>query len=191
MGLLSDSQIRALISKGSILNSAQAIEYKKQPISTGISSYGYDAALGNTLQVFLPSKGLIDPLEPEFQIAEQSASSLKNEHFILPPHSFALGYTQETFHVPRDVTAICMGKSTYARCGIFVNVTPLESEWKGQVTLEIYNSTPSSVKLYPDAGICQFLFLKGDKPCLVSYADKKGKYQYQTKITHSRSGKTE
>lgn len=186
MSLLSDKQIIDLISKGHILHTPSSRKYTEEGMSTGVSSYGYDACLGNDLQIITSAKtGIIDPLNPEIIVTNLHAE--KHEQFILPAHSFALSHTVEVFNIPRDVTAICMGKSTYARCGIFVNVTPLESEWTGQVTLEIYNSTPCGVILRPEVGICQFLFLRGEEPCAVSYKDKRGKYQHQLGITHSRS----
>lgn len=186
MSLLADHQILNLVK---IKELTSQKKYAEQHISSGVSSYGFDARLGNKIQIFTKGKDvIIDPLNPNFKFVEQWAYKDKDQKFILPPHSFALGYTEEYFSIPRDITAICMGKSTYARCGLFVNVTPLESEWEGQVTLELYNSTPNPVLLYPEQGICQFLFIKGNEPCSLSYADKKGKYQFQEGITHPRSG---
>ena len=126
-----------------------------------------------------PDSATVDPKE----FSTQSFVDRKTDVCIIPPNSFALARTVEYFRVPRDVLVICLGKSTYARCGIIVNVTPLEPEWEGHVTLEFSNTTPLPAKIYANEGACQFLFLKGDKPCEVSYADRAGKYMRQTGVT--------
>ena len=145
-------------------------------ISFGLSSYGYDARVAEDFKIFTNvDSAVVDP-------KNFSPSSFVDRHgsvCIIPPNSFALAHTVEYFRIPRDVLVICLGKSTYARCGIIVNVTPLEPEWEGQVTIEISNTTPLPAKIYANEGICQFLFLQGAAPCETSYADKAGKYMRQ------------
>ena len=149
-------------------------------ISYGLSSYGYDARVSNEFKIFTNvDNAIVDPKN----FAEQSFVDRKVDVCVIPPNSFALARTVEYFRVPRDVLVICLGKSTYARCGLIVNVTPLEPEWEGFVTLEISNTTPLPAKVYANEGLCQFLFLKGEGPCEVSYADRKGKYMKQTGVT--------
>lgn len=159
-------------------------------ISYGTSSYGYDARLADTLKIFQSAhQGVLDPKnfsDDHFVNAKLHRSS-QGDYFLLPPHSFSLSCTIERFRIPRGVLAICLGKSTYARCGLNVNVTPLEPEWEGQVTIEISNTTPLPARVYANEGICQFLFLKGDRDCRISYADRKGKYQYQAGVTLPRT----
>jgi dCTP deaminase len=149
-------------------------------ISYGLSSYGYDARVSDEFKIFTNvDNAIVDPKN----FAEQSFVDRKVDVCVIPPNSFALARTVEYFRVPRDVLVICLGKSTYARCGLIVNVTPLEPEWEGYVTLEISNTTPLPAKVYANEGLCQFLFLKGEGPCEVSYADRKGKYMKQTGVT--------
>jgi dCTP deaminase len=145
-------------------------------ISYGLSSYGYDARVADEFKIFTNvDSAVVDPKD----FAPSSFVDRSGPVCIIPPNSFALAHTVEYFRVPRDVLVICLGKSTYARCGIIVNVTPLEPEWEGQVTIEISNTTPLPAKIYAHEGICQFLFLQGAGPCEVSYADKAGKYMRQ------------
>ena len=149
-------------------------------ISYGLSSYGYDARVGNDFKIFTNvDSAVVDPKN----FAENSFVDRTTDVCIIPPNSFALARTIEYFRIPRDVLVICVGKSTYARCGIIVNVTPFEPEWEGFVTLEISNSTPLPAKIYSNEGACQFLFLQGNEPCEVSYRDKAGKYQGQRGVT--------
>ena len=149
-------------------------------ISYGLSSYGYDARLAPEFKVFTNvHNALVDPKN----FAANSFVDMVGDSCIIPPNSFVLGRTVEYFRIPRDVLVVCLGKSTYARCGIVVNVTPLEPEWEGHVTLEFSNTTPLPAKLYANEGACQFLFLGGDGVCETSYKDRKGKYQSQTGIT--------
>jgi dCTP deaminase len=149
-------------------------------ISFGVSSYGYDVRVGRHFKVFTNVHcAVVDP--KRFDSA--SFVDLEGDFCLIPPNSFALGETVEYFEIPRDVIAICVGKSTYARCGIIVNVTPLEPEWRGRITLEISNTTPLPAKIYAGEGIAQILFLRADAPCKVSYADKQGKYQDQSGLT--------
>ncbi|WP_437375467.1 dCTP deaminase [Inquilinus limosus] len=149
-------------------------------ISYGLSSYGYDARVSDEFLVFTNvDSALVDPKNFD----PKSFVERKGPVCIIPPNSFALARTVEYFRIPRDVLVICLGKSTYARCGIIVNVTPLEPEWEGHVTLEFSNTTPLPAKIYANEGACQFLFLKGDQPCEVSYADRAGKYMGQRGVT--------
>jgi dCTP deaminase len=149
-------------------------------ISYGLSSYGYDARVADEFKLFTNvDNALVDPKA----FSAQSFVDRKQAVCIIPPNSFVLGRTVEYFRVPRDVLVICLGKSTYARCGIIVNVTPLEPEWEGHVTLEFSNTTPLPAKIYANEGACQFLFLKGDSPCEVSYKQRGGKYMGQRGVT--------
>ncbi|MCA3244427.1 MAG: dCTP deaminase [Alphaproteobacteria bacterium] len=152
-------------------------------ISYGLSSYGYDARLAPEFKVFTNvNNAMVDPKNFD----EKAFVSMTGDECIIPPNSFILGRTLEYFRIPRDVLVVCLGKSTYARCGIVVNVTPLEPEWEGHVTLELSNTTPLPAKVYANEGVCQFLFLGGDGQCETSYKDRKGKYQGQQGITLAR-----
>ena len=152
-------------------------------ISYGLSSYGYDARVGSDFKIFTNvNSAVVDPKAfDQNSFVDRSA-----EVCVIPPNSFALARTVEYFRIPRDVLVICVGKSTYARCGIIVNVTPLEPEWEGHVTLEFSNTTPLPAKIYANEGACQFLFLQGNEPCEISYRDKAGKYQGQCGVTLPR-----
>ena len=152
-------------------------------VSYGLSSYGYDARCSENFKVFTNvDSAIVDPKA----FSPASFVDRTGPVCIIPPNSFALTNTVEYFRIPRDVLVICLGKSTYARCGIIVNVTPLEPEWEGQVTIEISNTTPLPAKIYAGEGICQFLFLKGESPCEISYADKAGKYMGQRGVSLPR-----
>jgi dCTP deaminase len=185
MGVLCDTQIRELIS---IEPFAEGIK-RPGTVSFGVSSYGYDVRVGPVFKVFTNvsrngGQSIVDPK----QFCDDSFITIDTrntgkDHVVIPPNSFALAETVEVFGVPRDVLVICVGKSTYARCGIIVNVTPLEPEWRGKVTLEISNTTPLPAKVYANEGIAQMIFLTADRICAVSYADKGGKYQDQTGLT--------
>jgi dCTP deaminase len=149
-------------------------------ISYGVSSYGYDIRVADEFKVFTNiNNTVIDPKNFD----PRSFVDVRTDVCIVPPNSFALARTIEYFRIPRDVLTICLGKSTYARCGIIVNVTPFEPEWEGTVTLEISNTTPLPAKIYANEGIAQVLFFQSDEPCEMSYKDKKGKYQAQTGVT--------
>jgi dCTP deaminase len=149
-------------------------------ISYGVSSYGYDVRVGRRFKIFTNARcAVVDP--KNFDPA--SFVDMEGDFCLIPPNSFVLGETVEYLVIPRDVIAICVGKSTYARCGIIVNVTPLEPEWCGRVTIEISNTTPLPAKIYAGEGIAQILFLRTDAPCKTSYADKLGKYQNQEGLT--------
>lgn len=185
MPVLCDTQIRELISIEPFAEAAK----RPGKVSFGVSSYGYDIRVGTRFKIFTPTprsggisivdpKAFSDDLFVEIDTAER-----KTDHVIIPPNSFALCETVEVLCIPRDVLVVCVGKSTYARCGLIVNVTPLEPEWRGKVTLEISNTTPLPAKVYANEGIAQLIFLKADRVCAVSYADKSGKYQDQTGLT--------
>ena len=152
-------------------------------ISYGISSYGYDLRVSDEFKIFTNvNNAVVDPKNFD----ETSFVDFKGDVCIIPPNSFALGRSVEYFRIPRNVITICLGKSTYARCGIITNVTPFEPEWEGYVTLEISNTTPLPAKIYANEGIAQVLFLESDDEPTISYADKKGKYQGQTGITTAK-----
>ncbi|MQX36233.1 dCTP deaminase [Roseospira navarrensis] len=153
-------------------------------ISYGLSSYGYDARVSNEFKVFTNVDSAV--VDPKHFSDKSFVNRDAQDHVIIPPNSFALARTVEYFRIPRDVLVICLGKSTYARCGIIVNVTPLEPEWEGHVTLEFSNTTPLPAKVYANEGACQFIFLQGAEPCALSYADRKGKYQGQQGVTLPR-----
>lgn len=177
---LSDQEIREYVKKFDMINPFKNSQVRKGVISFGLSSYGYDFRLADEFKIFTNvSSAIIDPknFDPKAFI------NFKGKVCTIPPNSFVLGRSLEYFKIPRDLIVICLGKSTYARCGIVVNVTPLEPEWQGYVTIEISNTTPLPAKIYANEGICQAIFIRGQKECLVSYADRKGKYQHQKKLT--------
>ena len=158
----------------------EASQVRDGGISYGLSSYGYDIRVADEFKIFTNiNNTVIDPKDFD----ARSFVDSKTEVCIIPPNSFALAKTVEYFRIPRDVLTVCVGKSTYARCGIIVNVTPFEPEWEGYVTLEISNTTPLPAKIYANEGIAQVLFFQSDEVCEVSYADKKGKYQAQQGLT--------
>jgi dCTP deaminase len=155
-------------------------QIKKGVISYGLSSYGYDIRVADEFKVFTNAKTtIVDPKKFD----QNSLVDVKGKFCIISPNSFALSRTVEYFKIPRNILTLCLGKSTYARCGIIVNVTPFEPEWEGYATLEISNTTPLPAKIYANEGIAQIIFLEADELCEVSYKDKKGKYQAQKKIT--------
>ena len=152
-------------------------------VSYGLSSYGYDIRVADEFKVFTNiNNTVVDPKNFD----DRSFVDMKTDVCIIPPNSFVLAKTVEYFRIPRDVLTVCVGKSTYARCGLIVNVTPFEPEWEGYVTLEISNTTPLPAKVYANEGISQVLFFQSDEMCEVSYADKKGKYQKQQGLTLPR-----
>ena len=152
-------------------------------VSYGTSSYGYDVRVANEFKIFTNiNSTIVDPKNFD----ERNFVDFTGDVCIIPPNSFALARTVEYFRIPRSVLTVCLGKSTYARCGIIVNVTPLEPEWEGHVTLEFSNTTPLPAKIYANEGACQFLFLKGNEPCEVSYGDRSGKYMGQRGVTLPR-----
>lgn len=158
-------------------------------VSFGLSSYGYDARIDKTFKVFTSPYGNISDLsdvvlDPKHFDDKhyQEVMAAEDGRLIIPPNGFVLGHTVEYFRIPRDIVVVCLGKSTYARLGLVVNVTPLEPEWEGQVVIEISNTTNRPVAIHAGEGIAQFLFMKGDAPCLLSYKDRAGKYQGQTGV---------
>jgi dCTP deaminase len=187
MSILCDTQIRDSVRIEPFADNVK----RPGTVSFGVSSYGYDVRVGTKFKVFTNATSggtaIVDPkaFTNDLFITVDTAETGR-DHIIIPPNSFALAETVETIDVPRDVLAICVGKSTYARCGIIVNVTPLEPEWRGKVTIEISNTTPLPAKIYANEGIAQMIFLKAQKACAVSYADKGGKYQDQAGLTLPR-----
>ena len=156
----------------------------RRVISYGTSSYGYDVRCSTHFKIFTNiNSAMVDPK----QFAEDSFVDYEGDVCIIPPNSFALASTVEYLRVPRQVLVICLGKSTYARCGIIVNVTPLEPEWEGHITLEFSNTTPLPAKIYANEGVAQLVFFETDEPCETSYADRGGKYQKQTGVTLPRA----
>jgi len=149
-------------------------------VSYGLSSYGYDTRVADEFKVFTNVYNTV--VDPK-RFDPQSFVDIKAEVCIIPPNSFALARTIEYFRIPRDILTVCLGKSTYARCGIIVNVTPFEPEWEGYVTIEISNTTPLPAKIYANEGIAQVIFFQSDEACEVSYRDKSGKYQAQRGVT--------
>ncbi len=180
MGVLPDHWIREQAMENGLIEPFVDRQTRDGKISFGLSAYGYDARVSPHFKIFTNvDNAIVDP--KDFQ--QNSFVDRETEICIIPPNSFALASTVEYFRIPRDVLVICLGKSTYARCGLIVNVTPLEPEWEGHVTLEISNTTPLPAKVYANEGICQFLFLRGEAPPEVSYKDRGGKYMGQTGVT--------
>ncbi|QAX82064.1 dCTP deaminase [Candidatus Pseudomonas adelgestsugas] len=188
MSIKSDKWIRRMAQEhGMIQPFVEQQVYGKgenRMISYGVSSYGYDVRCANEFKVFTNiNSAIVDPKNFD----ENSFVDVKNDVCIIPPNSFALACTVEFFRIPRDMLIICLGKSTYARCGIIVNVTPLEPEWEGHVTLEFSNTTTLPAKIYANEGVAQMLFLQSDEVCAVSYRDRAGKYQGQCGVTLPRT----
>jgi len=180
MTILSDRWIRHMAQEKGMIEPFVDAQKREGVISYGLSSYGYDARVGNDFKIFTNvNSAVVDPKNFD----QDSFVDRSTDICVIPPNSFALARTVEYFRIPRDVLVICVGKSTYARCGIIVNVTPLEPEWEGHVTLEFSNTTPPPARIYANEGACQFLFLQGNEPCEVSYRDKAGKYQGQRGVT--------
>ena len=183
MGIKPDHWIRKMALEEKMIEPFVEGQISKGVISYGLSSYGYDIRVSDEFKVFTNvHNSMVDPKNFD----EKSFVEIKAPECIVPPNSFALARTVEYFRIPRSTVTVCLGKSTYARCGIIVNVTPFEPEWEGFVTLEISNTTPIPAKIYANEGIAQVLFFEGDEVCETSYADKKGKYQKQTGITIPR-----
>ena len=180
MGLKSDKWIREKALKEKMIEPFCEEQIGKGVVSYGLSSYGYDIRVSDEFKIFTNVNAkVVDPKDFD----EKNVVDFKGDVCIVPPNSFALARTVEYFKIPRNVLAICLGKSTYARCGIIVNVTPFEPEFEGHITIEISNTTPLPAKIYANEGIAQVLFFEGDEECEVSYKEKRGKYQKQTGIT--------
>lgn len=177
--VMSDKWIRKMAKDYGMIEPFEENLVRKGVISYGLSSYGYDLRIADEFKIFTNvSSTIVDPKNFD----ERSFVSVKGDYCIIPPNSFALGRSIEYFRIPRDVIGICLGKSTYARCGIIVNVTPLEPCWEGYLTVEISNTTPLPAKIYAGEGIAQIIFIKGNEECEISYKDRKGKYMYQQGI---------
>ncbi len=183
MSIKSDRWMRRMSKEGMIepFEAGQVREANgERIISYGTSSYGYDVRCSNEFKIFTNvHSAVVDPKNFD----EKSFVNITSDVCIIPPNSFALARTVEYFRIPRDILTVCLGKSTYARCGIIVNVTPLEPEWEGHVTLEFSNTTPLPAKIYANEGVAQMLFFGADEVCETSYADRGGKYQGQTGVT--------
>jgi dCTP deaminase len=180
MPIKSDKWIRRMARERGMIEPFVDSQVRAGVVSYGLSSYGYDIRVADEFKVFTNiNSTVIDPKSFD----PRSFVDIKADVCIVPPNSFALARTIEYFRIPRDILTICLGKSTYARCGIIVNVTPFEPEWEGYVTLEISNTTPLPARIYANEGIAQVLFLQSDEECERSYADKKGKYLKQTGVT--------
>lgn len=177
-----DRWIREMAGRGMITPFSEA-QVREGVVSYGVSSYGYDMRIADEFKIFTNiNTTIVDPKDFD----PKSFVDFKGGVCIIPPNSFVLGRSVEYFRIPREVLVICLGKSTYARCGLVVNVTPLEPEWEGHVTIEISNTTPLPARIYANEGIAQLLFLGGAETCETSYADKSGKYQAQRGITLPR-----
>ena len=180
MAIKSDNWIKKMSLESEMISPFSDKQIKTGSISYGLSSYGYDIRVADEYKIFTNvNNSIIDPKNFD----ANSFVDYKGDVCIVPPNSFALARSVEYFKIPRKVLTICVGKSTYARCGIIVNVTPFEPEWEGHVTLEISNTTPLPARIYSNEGLCQVLFFESDEECLISYKDKQGKYQNQKGIT--------
>ncbi len=183
MGLKPDHWIKKMAAEQRMIEPFAESQVRNGVISYGVSSYGYDIRVADEYKIFTNVfSAVVDPKNFD----PKSMVDFKGEVCVIPPNSFALARTVEYFRIPRGVLTICLGKSTYARCGIIVNVTPFEPEWEGHVTLEISNTTPLPARIYSNEGIAQVLFFEGDEECEISYADKKGKYQAQQGVVLPR-----
>jgi len=179
----SDRWIRRMAREHGMIEPFTDGQVSEGVISYGLSSYGYDMRVSDEFRIF---HNALSPLVDPKSFDERSFIEYEGDFCIVPPNSFALARSVEYFRIPRNVLTICVGKSTYARCGIITNVTPFEPEWEGHVTLEISNTTPLPARIYANEGIAQVLFFESDEECETSYADKKGKYQGQTGVTPPR-----
>ena len=183
MAIKPDHWIRKMALEHGMIDPFVENQVRDGAISYGISSYGYDIRVAREFKIFTNvNTAIVDPK----QFDDSSFVGFEGDICIIPPNSFALSRTVEKFKIPRSVLSICVGKSTYARCGLIVNVTPLEPEWEGFLTLEISNTTPLPAKIYAGEGIAQLLFFEADEECETSYADRKGKYQHQVDVTLPR-----
>ncbi len=183
MSIKADGWIRKMSLEHQMISPFVESQKREGVISFGVSSYGYDIRVADEFKIFTGvNAAIIDPKNFD----PGSLVDYQGEVCVIPPNSFVLARTVEYFRIPRNVLTVCVGKSTYARCGIIVNVTPLEPEWEGYVTMEISNTAPNPARIYANEGIAQVLFFEGDEACEVSYADKKGKYQSQRSIALPR-----
>lgn len=183
MAIKSDRWIRRMAEEHGMIEPFEAGQVREGVISYGVSSFGYDIRVADEFKVFTDVFSVV--VDPK-RFDPRSFVDIRDDHCIIPPNSFALARTMEYFRIPKDVLVVCLGKSTYARCGIIVNVTPLEPEWEGHLTLEISNTTPLPAKIYAREGIAQLLFFQGDEAPAVTYAGRRGKYQGQVGVTLPR-----
>jgi len=184
MSIKADSWIRRMAEGQGMIEPFSANQVSEGRISHGLSSYGYDLRLANDFKIFAPpSDALINPKA----IPSEYYRDHQGESCDIPGNTYVLGRTVEYLRIPRDVLTLCVGKSTYARAGILVNVTPFEPEWEGFVTVSIANTTPNTVRVFANEGLCQVLFFQSDEPCAISYKDRKGKYQAQKKIEFGKT----
>lgn len=182
-GIMPDHWIREMAQNHGMIEPFVEAQKREGNISYGLSSYGYDSRCSDEFMIFTNvDNAVVDPKN----FSNQSFVERKTDVCVIPPNSFVLTRTVEYFRIPKDVLVVCLGKSTYARCGLIVNVTPLEPGWEGHVTLEISNTTPLPAKVYANEGVAQFLFFKGSSPCEVAYSDREGKYMKQRGVTLPR-----
>ena len=180
MTVLSDKWIKEMVRTNNMISPFEDKQVRDNKISYGLSSFGYDARVSNEFKIFTNvNSEIVDP--KNFKL--NNFISKKGDECVIPPNSFVLSSTVEYFRIPNDIMVICLGKSTYARCGIIVNVTPLEPSWEGNVTLEFSNTTPLPAKIYANEGAAQFIFLKGNEKPDITYADRNGKYMKQSGVT--------
>ena len=180
MTVLSDKWIKEMAKTHNMISPFEDKQVRGTKISYGLSSFGYDARVSNEFKIFTNvNSEIIDPKD----FKQNNFVSKNGEECIIPPNSFVLSSTVEYFKIPNNIMVICLGKSTYARCGIIVNVTPLEPSWEGYVTLEFSNTTPLPAKIYANEGVAQFIFLKGNEKPDITYADRNGKYMKQSGVT--------
>lgn len=183
MSIKPDHWIARMAREHGMIEPFEEGQVRKDAVSYGLSSYGYDMRVATEFKIFTNvHNAIVDPKHFD----ERSFHHHEGDDCIIPPNSFALARSVEYFRIPRNVLTLCVGKSTYARCGIITNVTPFEPEWEGFVTLEISNTTPLPARVYANEGIAQVVFFEADEPCTVSYADRKGKYQAQVGVTPPR-----
>jgi dCTP deaminase len=184
MSIKADRWIRAMVEQHRMIEPFSASQVSSGKISYGLSSYGYDLRVANEFKIFAPPQGeVINPkgIPPEYY------RDIRGDVCDIPGNTYALGRTLEYLRIPRDVLTLCVGKSTYARAGVLINVTPFEPEWEGFVTVSIANTTPNPVRIHANEGLCQVLFFQSDEPCEISYQDRKGKYQAQKKIEFGKT----
>ena len=180
MSVQSDKWIKKMANEYGMIDPFEESQVRGKKISFGVSSYGYDARVSNEFKIFTNvNSEIVDPKD----FKPSNFVTRNTSECIIPPNSFVLASTVEYFKIPKDILVICLGKSTYARCGIIVNVTPLEPGWEGHVTLEFSNTTPLPAKIYANEGVAQFIFLKGNEVPGITYADRNGKYMGQTGVT--------
>lgn len=184
MSIKPDTWIRKMAVEQRMIEPFEETQVSDGIISYGVSSYGYDLRIAEEFQIFTNTRSTV--VDPKAFDVNSMVVEYRGSECIIPPNSFALARSLEYFRIPREVLVVCVGKSTYARCGIITNVTPLEPEWEGHVTLEISNTTPLPARIYANEGIAQLLFFEGSPTCETSYADRNGKYQAQTGITAPR-----